>query len=77
MVHEYRPGDIIPESGVYRIRHDPEHAEMAGQLTLVKGQRFPTCRGCNGMRFTLDLAARRPDEVERFAGPVATEPRIG
>ncbi|HEX3861093.1 MAG TPA: hypothetical protein VHY35_05320 [Stellaceae bacterium] len=73
MVHEFRPGGIVPDSGVYRIRHDPEHPEMAGQLTLIKGQLFPTCRGCGGMRFTLSLAAENPAEVERFAEDAAEQ----
>ena len=48
MAQEYRPGDIVPQSGIYTITHDPVHAEMPHEVTVVKGRRFPTCRHLQG-----------------------------
>jgi hypothetical protein len=28
MAQNYRPGEIVPQSGVYKITHDPVHADM-------------------------------------------------
>ena len=28
MDQEFKPGQIVPESGGYRITHDPQHADM-------------------------------------------------
>jgi len=45
----YKPGEIVPQSGVYTIRHDPVHADMPHEVTVIKGRRFPTCRHCKGI----------------------------
>src|SRR5262249_39650698 len=44
------PGEIVPQSGVYTITHDPVHADMPHEVTLIKGRRFPTCRHCKVSR---------------------------
>jgi len=44
MAQEFKPGQIVPESGIYRITHDPQHADMPHEVTVIKGRRFPTCR---------------------------------
>jgi hypothetical protein len=41
---EFKPGEIVPQSGVYRIIHDPVHADMPHEVTVIKGRRFTTCR---------------------------------
>jgi hypothetical protein len=28
MAQEYRPGEIVSQSGIYTITHDPAHADM-------------------------------------------------
>jgi hypothetical protein len=43
MAQEYRPGEIVPQSGIYTITHDPAHADMPHEVTVIKGRRFPTC----------------------------------
>jgi hypothetical protein len=48
MAQEYKPGQIVPQSGVYRITHDPQHADMPHEVTVIKGRRFPTCRHWRG-----------------------------
>ena len=40
----YRPGEIVPETGIYRIDHD-QHRLMH-EATLTRGMRFPLCRQC-------------------------------
>ena len=32
MAQEFRPGQIVPQSGVYRITHDPLHPDMPGRV---------------------------------------------
>ena len=44
MAQDYEPGEIVPQSGVYRITHDPTHADMPHEVTVIKGRRFPTKR---------------------------------
>jgi hypothetical protein len=45
MAQEFKSGEIVPQSGIYRITHDPSHME-AHEVTAIKGRRFPTCRHC-------------------------------
>ena len=68
MAQEFRPGQIVPQSGVYRITHDSEHADMPHEVTVIKGRRFPTCRHCRGISFELVHAAQHVDEVPHLAG---------
>ena len=44
MAQEFKPGEIVPQSGIYTITHDPAHADMPHEVTVIKGRRFPTCR---------------------------------
>ena len=50
---EYRPGDVVPKSGVYRFVHDPDRAHPHNEpeeITAAKGDLFPTCRHCGDGR---------------------------
>ncbi len=53
----YRPGQKVPESGVYSVRHHlhrPPH-----EATLVAGDLFPECQQCGAaVSFHLLRAAR-------------------
>jgi hypothetical protein len=53
MAQEYKPGEIVPQSGIYTITHDPAQADMPHEVTVIKGRRFPTCRHCKGISFEL------------------------
>ena len=64
MAQQFKPGQIVPESGIYRIVHDPQHADMPHEVTTIKGRRFPTCRHCKGVAFELAHAAKHVGEVE-------------
>jgi hypothetical protein len=40
MTQEFRPGDIVPQSGIYTITHDPVHAETSARfLSSIKNAR--------------------------------------
>jgi len=47
----FRPGDIVPQSGIYRVEHDAHR--LMHECTLVKDTRFPKCRKCASVRFEL------------------------
>jgi hypothetical protein len=66
MAQEYKPGQIKPQSGVYAIPHDPVHADMPHEVTVVKGRRFPTCRHCKGVTFQLRHAAKHVSKIDHF-----------
>jgi hypothetical protein len=36
MAQEYRPGEIVPQSDIYTITHDPVHADMPHEVTVIK-----------------------------------------
>lgn len=48
----YRPGERVPESGIYRVEHGPHR--LMHVATLVGRSRFPLCRECGrSVRFCL------------------------
>jgi hypothetical protein len=67
---EWRPGDTVEHSGVYRVDHGGGHAEFSGgrytlkhQVICLAGQKFPPCHRCGSQpRFTL---ADYGDPIER------------
>jgi hypothetical protein len=63
MTQEFKPGEIVPQSGIYTITHDPAHVDMPHEVTVIKGRRFPTCRHCKGISFELAHAARHVGEI--------------
>lgn len=48
MAEDCRSGEIVPQSGVYTIRHDRVHADLPREVIVIIGRRFPTCRHCKG-----------------------------
>jgi hypothetical protein len=66
MAQEFKPGHIAPESGIYSISHDPQHADMPHEVTVLKGRRFPTCRHCKEISFVLVHAAKHVHEVDQL-----------
>ena len=43
----YRPGDPVPETGVYRVYH---HAHrLAHSVIICKGGKFPKCARCGAL----------------------------
>ena len=74
MAQEYRPGEIVPQSGIYTITHDPAHADMPHEVTVVKGLRFPTCRHCKGITFQLPDGYCEWQVLGQIAGLCAGRP---
>lgn len=62
---EFKPGEKVEHSGIYRVMHDTEHAEVH-EVTCVDGKTFPPCGHCKHPRFTLVRAAQHVDENEHF-----------
>ena len=61
------PGEKVPASGVYRVRHDSHRAEHL--VTAIKGERFPACRTCGaGVTFELADGAHYVMEERDFRG---------
>jgi hypothetical protein len=77
MAEEFKPGQIVPESGVYRITHDPVHAEIPHEVTVIKGRRFPTCRHCKGVTFELVHAAKHVSEVPHLHQEASPQDALG
>lgn len=56
-LHVYHPGDRVPSSGLYDVKHDRGHREPH-QVTVIEGRKFPPCRGCGrGVTFQLNVRA--------------------
>jgi hypothetical protein len=63
----FRPGDEVPHSGVYRVFHDPEH-DKPHEVTCIYGTLFPQCSQCNYPRFMLIRPAQHVNAHEAFRG---------
>ena len=61
----FKPGDLVPTSGIYKVVHDPAHAE-AHDVTCIYGKKFPPCHGCHHPRFVLVRAAHDIEGHENF-----------
>jgi hypothetical protein len=65
MAKEYKPGEIVEHSGVYRVVHDRTHPEEH-EVTVVFGKRFPPCRDCEHPRFIPVKLAQHIEHNEYF-----------
>jgi hypothetical protein len=63
---QLHPGEIVSKSGIYRLAHHPQHADMPSEVMLIKGRRFPACQPCKGISFELFYAAKYVEEVEHL-----------
>jgi hypothetical protein len=62
LTKKHRPGELVPESGVYRVTHD-EHRLMH-EAMLLAGSKFPVCKRCNrSVRFELRRAVKNPTQI--------------
>jgi hypothetical protein len=62
---QFKPGDAVPHSGIYRVTHDPIHAQEH-EVTCLFGKHFPPCRGCGEPRFVLVRAGRYVETQDHF-----------
>jgi hypothetical protein len=69
-VQAYQPGETVPKSGIYRVRHHGHHHDH--EVTCISGEQFPECNGCRrAVRFSLIIAAHAIDRHMHFAGSVS------
>jgi hypothetical protein len=63
---EYRPGEIVARSVVYRVIHDQNHV-ATHEVTVVRGRKFPPCNHCgNHPRFVPSKLAIHIDDDPNF-----------
>lgn len=65
MATEYKPGEKVERSGIYRVTHDTLHAQEH-EVTCVYGKVFPPCNGCKHPRFVLVRGAQHIEANEHF-----------
>ncbi len=65
MTQAFRPGDPVPQTGIYRVKHEPSHTPEH-EVTCIYGTKFPRCRDCNHPYFTLVHAATHIKNHEFF-----------
>lgn len=66
MAKEYKPGDKVEHSGVYRVIHDRNHV-AEHEVTCVYGKHFPPCNGCgHHPRFVAEHLAQHIEHNENF-----------
>jgi len=57
MATEYKPGEKVPFSGIYKVIHDKNHVKEH-EVTCTYGEPFPPCNHCGEHpRFILVKAA--------------------
>jgi hypothetical protein len=67
MAQEFKPGEKVPSSGVYRVLHNG-HRD-GHDATLREGEQFPTCTVCDqNVRFRLVQSAKMIDRDADFVG---------
>lgn len=67
MAQEFKPGEQVPSSGVYRVHHQSHREEH--DATLREGELFPVCTVCEQqVRFRLVQSARLIDRDIDFVG---------
>jgi hypothetical protein len=61
----FRVGDIIPETGIYRVYHSVHR--LSHEATLMGGERFPRCVQCeNDVEFELLRSAPQVEADQDF-----------
>jgi hypothetical protein len=63
-VGDFRPGELVPHSGIYRVYHEAHR--LMHEATLLINEPFPCCKQCGPkVRFQL-IRWLRDDEVLPF-----------
>jgi hypothetical protein len=56
----YKPGEICPESGLYRLKGQKHVSDKQALIPLTKGEKFPPCRTHEGpIEWELERKAER------------------
>jgi hypothetical protein len=62
---EFKPGEVVHESGLYFVRHSDHRGEH--EVTLIAEELFPPCSSCqDAVRFRLSRAAKTIAEDKNF-----------
>ena len=62
---EFKPGEVVPESGLYFVRHQDHRGEH--EVTLIADEQFPPCSLCqDSVRFRISRAAKTIGEDKNF-----------
>ncbi len=64
MSEEFKPGDKVPKSGIYKVTHDSH--SVPHEVTCIIGKTFPPCNSCDHPRFVLVRAAHHIETHEHF-----------
>ena len=63
---EFKAGQDVPNSGIYKVLHGAKHAEEH-EVTCVYGNKFPPCNHCGkDVRFVLVIAVRHVELDKHF-----------
>ena len=63
---EFKPGQKVPHSGIYKVTHDKNHSGQH-EVTCVYDEPFPPCSSCGPHpRFVLVKAAQHIHSNEHF-----------
>jgi len=64
---QFKPGQEVPHSGIYRVVHDTNHT-AEHEVTCVYGKHFPPCNHCgHHVRFVLVRAAKHIELHDEFS----------
>jgi hypothetical protein len=68
---EFKSGEVVPESGLYIVRHKEHRGEH--EVTLIAQEQFPPCSVCQeAVRFRLSRAAKTIAEDKNFEAKKST-----
>jgi hypothetical protein len=56
MSEEFKPGDKVLMSGIYKVMHDAK--TEAHEVTCVEGEPFPPCNSCSHPKYVLVRATQ-------------------
>ena len=66
----FRTGEVIPDSGIYRVNHSAHR--LPHEVTLISGEAFPKCQKCaDAVVFELVRALSYKDVVRELPWGVA------
>ena len=67
MAQEFRPGQTVPDTGIYRVTHAPPHPALPEDVTAIKGRQFPTCPLCDQISYELAMPPNTSAKSLRYS----------
>src|SRR5262245_35975004 len=62
MVQAYKPGQLVPESGIYSISHEPQHTDMSREIIVLSTDAF---RAVEAVKQSVSCSCMRPSMLAR------------